>query len=268
MNKSTLSTGHSIERILNIFVCAPICCLGIITGSISVFIFSSKDFKSEKLFEFYKFKSFFMLLNLCIKVLVPLYYLNSNTYELWQVVYNLYFKTYLSSPLEASSMSFGVLAVVYFYSKFSSKKKLENILLNLNNYILGICMFILYGAVFCFKVFEKDIKFTKKLNSSLKSYYLEQSYFSSTIFYKILEISSFIIRDFVFLSILIYFNFIIYFLLRSKIRNKKKLLKFSTLKVDLQIINEKSLEFRNIKSKLHLWLFLIVPILYLVEYLF
>lgn len=223
MNK-TRSVSEVIESTLNTWVCAPISVFGVITCSISILIFSSKEFKSEKLFDFYRLKAILNFFNLFIKTFLPTYYYGPEPKQLWQVIYSIYFKSYFSSSLEASSMIISILAVLFFYSKFSDKKKILNFLIKINIYMLSISLFVLFCGVFSFKLVEKDIKM-KRVNLSKNlttiSYYFEQSYFSTTLTYKILEITIFLIRDFVFLLILIVLNLILYLNLRTKLKEKR-----------------------------------------------
>lgn len=247
---------NQIEYTENIFFCytCPIISLiGLILSLFCLGVLMNSQFK-QNFYNFLKMEIFFITLDLLIGTIKPVFhcFYSPTRGKYYSVIYFIYFINYAASVLEQSVFLCNILATVEFYLLISNKQQSKyNILKRINYKIFGLIVFISSSLLFLYQIFEFNIKSIKinqppfyNSSSATDFYIIEKSVFSYSIFYRINQISGFVIRDFINLFILTILNIMIYLTIRKSLRKK------------LEIQNNVSTSVKNVDNSLKLMVFL------------
>lgn len=239
------------EDPIYIYACPIVGLLGCILNILTLIIFLDKQFK-ENLYRFLRIESIYIIINLFITCLRPLYFCKSkwlSKYFATQLYY-IYLLFYLASVLEMTALLTHVLATFDFYALISNIKIKclsfleKKIIFKLN--VVGT--FLLSCLMYSYQLFMFDMVSYQILEVDLNQTVINQriiyeskpnEFYNKSIFKKAIEMFVSIYRDGILLSVLIILNILIYFQVIKTLRNKKMLLN-TNANNNQQILNSSS----------------------------
>ncbi|CAF0864996.1 unnamed protein product [Brachionus calyciflorus] len=228
------------------YICPILGLCGFLLHSLSFLVYSNSKFK-ELLYKYLKMESLNVLLDLLITSLKPIYFCRtcdvSRTH--FVQIYFIAFMVYGASILELSAIMNRNLSTLCCLILLRKKFSKLRITLILNYYkILNLIIFVISALIFVYQVFEFKIV----NNENEKFYNVEKSQFSKTTLKSVLEVTSFIFRDGINLSILILLNIFIFICFKNDLSKKKAFFKSKNSNTELTTFKDISSSVRDTRQ--------------------
>lgn len=218
------------------YTCVPLICLfGFISNLTSLYLFhgfkNSKKIKQEtQLYKYLKLELVIISLNLFLQIVRFFFSIKSFQSTLVYNIYLLYFLWFLPAVLELMALVCHTASTMDYYMLVKETSLHANCRASFlkTSFIYKIMVILILSVVtFSYLPFCHEVDWIGHLdsNSSTKGFYaIKPKDFNRTTIKKIIEIISYLIRDFIIILILILMNVLIYFQVKNALKNKKKLL--------------------------------------------
>ena len=234
------STNSTVADIIMLFVNPSVSVIAIAFSILIIFVLSKSDFK-EPSYRYLKYQSYFVLTNLLIKALQPLYYCfdlcETSKYRFVQI-YTIYFVFYLSSVLEMVAYSCSVCSGLYCILNISSSPFKRYILKVLSH---GKCLIMGLFVVSALLYLVQPLGYKIQDNE-------ENGYIHKGASFNILLYVANIFRDAVNSFLLILIDITLIIKLRKIMKEKLSLININTNKIDtLEAESQKRLSIAIIK---------------------
>lgn len=209
------------------YLCPILGICGFVLHSLSFMVYSNSKFK-EMLYKYLKMESLNVLLDLLITAIKPIYYCRtcnvSKTY--FVQIYFIALIVYVPSILELSAILNRNLSTICCLMILRKNIKKIRLLLVIDYYkIINLIIWFISSLIFVYQVFEYKIVNINHPNGLDKIYKIEKSQFSNTTIKSVLELTAFIFRDGLNLTILIILNILIFICFKNDLSKKKAFLK-------------------------------------------
>jgi hypothetical protein len=219
-------------RVLPIFlyVCPILGIVGLFLNVLVFIVLSDAEFK-ETLYKYLKIEAMFIGTNLFVTCFRPVHYKKEDWYSksyfsYFYLVYGLHF---LASILEMAAILAQLCSTLDFYLLISNYHKRFKLFRVVKYYkTMGLAIFLFSVLLYLYQIFDKKITcYMVQYENSLRRLCRDEpTEFSETLAKKSLEMGVFILRDFVFLLLLMALNVLIFFQVKRSMKNKKSVLKY------------------------------------------
>ena len=218
------------------FIVPALSLFGLVFQALSLMVFSNPRFK-ELLYHYLKMESFNLLVNFLNASFKPVFHCFtckiSKTY--FAQLYFLIFIEYGSSVLELNAIINRIISTFCCYMLLCNKNSKTKCLFVLNYYkIINLIINFFSCVIFSFhlttyRIIGMDF-FDTNLNKTNTKFLLQRDKFSDSSLKKILEVSAFIFRDGLSLSILTVLNILVFIRVKKSFSKKRKI--FSSSQID------------------------------------
>lgn len=207
------------------FACGPVTAIGFILCLICILIFSSAEFKDQKLFTYLKFECLFMLIDNFICFLPAIF---TDTFDssiskfnetLLSKVINLYLYYFLASVLEFCALLSSIFVALSCYAMLHSLNQSGNrgcfaFLATLSPYKTTLFGFIISIIVFIYQPFCGHIQSSENVQNN----FITIDFFESNL--QIFELVTFTIRDGLLLAILLTIDCLLVVKIKKNLNHK------------------------------------------------
>ena len=194
-------------------------------GSIICFITFNNSIFKLNFYNYFKMEVLFICFDLLLSISAILIDCNDIQvrFQYHANIYKIYFIAYLKSVFELVINIYGLLGTLVFYSTIVDSYFLKKISKVSYKIICFICL-ILGFLLFIFRIFDFKIIQSFSIISNNSVFISDKSDFSHTEFSIIINIISFIIRDLLYVLILIVLNSLIFFKVKDLIKKKRTIM--------------------------------------------